>query len=224
MCTILSPEASNLRNNFGVHTIGPSSLHLPWPFANLAIHSHSSIRKEHKKISCISMYKFLSNHYSFINCGFLFSCTVNSWIFLSNHSSIYFFVGFQWCDITHCYADLGPSNETICWLMGSWPRFKVKFCQINPYTTHPFSINPQSADWYLTWSSMGGCWNQVFTRKDEHDVVLCPNPAFALIDKPLRLINITSLNQILYLCKGLWLSFADPKQVNKPLTHLCGYS
>ena len=54
---------------------------------------------------------------------------MNSWIFLSNHSSIPFFVGFHWYDIRHLYADLSPDNGTICWLVGAWPRFKVSLAK-----------------------------------------------------------------------------------------------
>jgi len=41
---------------------------------------------------------------------------------------------------------------------------------------------------------MGGYWNQVSIPRDEHDVVLCPKTAFAQIDKPLGLIDITILD------------------------------
>ena len=34
------------------------------------------------------------------------------------------------------------------------------FSETNPYTTSPLGISPQSADWSLTRSSMGRCWNQ----------------------------------------------------------------
>ena len=54
---ILSPDASSLRTNFGVHTIGLSSLHLPWLSANFVIHSYSSKGKDVKKISWIFVYK-----------------------------------------------------------------------------------------------------------------------------------------------------------------------
>ena len=126
MHAILSSEACNLLTSSSVQTISLSSLHLPWLSANFVIHSYNSTEKEQKKISCISVYRYLSNHYSFINCRFLFSCAVNSWIFLSNQVSIYFLVGFQWCDITHLFqVDPSPDNETICCLRGSWPRLKV---------------------------------------------------------------------------------------------------
>ena len=122
---ILSSKASNHRTSSGVHIIGPSSFHLPWPFSNLASHSYNSIEKVQKKILCIFIYKYLSNHYSFDRHGFLFSCIANSWIFLSSYFSISFFVGFQWCNITHLLqAYLGPRNGTIFWLRGSWPRFR----------------------------------------------------------------------------------------------------
>ena len=85
-----------------------------------------------KKISCISVYKYLSNHYSSDKCTFLFSCTVTSLIFLSNYFSIPFLVRFQWCDITHLLqTDLGPGNRTICSLSGSWPRFTVNYANQN---------------------------------------------------------------------------------------------
>jgi len=48
-----------------------------------------------------------------------------------------------------------------CGLWGPNPGSKL-FSQTNPYTTGPFGISPRSADWSLTQSSMGGCWNQVF--------------------------------------------------------------
>jgi len=169
---ILSLEASNLLTSYDVQTIRLSSLHLPRPYANFAIHSYNSTRKEKKKISCISVYKYLSNHYSFVNHGFLFSCTVNSWIFLSNQVLIYFLVGLQWYDITTSLIQIPVSiTKSFIGLMG--PNLgSTLFSQENPYTSSYFGINPRSANWSLTRSSMGGCRNQVSAPWDGCDVDL----------------------------------------------------
>jgi len=127
-CMILFSKASNIHTNSGVHSIGPSSLQLPCPSTNLAIHSCSLIGKEQKKISCISMYKYLSNHCYFINHRFMSCCTVNSWIFISNHSLIYFFVGLQWCGITHHFMQiLVPTKKPFNGLVGPNPNSKLVF-------------------------------------------------------------------------------------------------
>jgi len=106
MHVILYSESSNLHMSFRVHTIIPSSLHLPCFSANLAIHSYRSIGKVQKNTSCIYVYKYLYNHYSFVRCGFLFSCAANLWIFLSNHFSVSSLVRLQWCDITHIFMQI----------------------------------------------------------------------------------------------------------------------
>lgn len=153
---ILSSQASNFRTNSGVQTIGLSSLHLPWSSANFVIHSYNSTRREQKKILCISIYKYFSNHCSFVNHGFLFSFAVNLWIFLSNQYSTSFLVGFQWCDITHLVMQIQIlAMEPFVALMGP-DLGSALFNQENPYTTCPFCISPQSADQSLTRSSMGG--------------------------------------------------------------------
>lgn len=124
---IISSDASNLCTNSGVHTIGLSSLHLPWLSANFPIHSYSIVGKNVKKISWIFVYRYQSNHSSFDSCGFLFSCVANSWILLSNQPLIYFLFGFQWYNIRHLYEDFGPGNGTIYWHVGAWPRFGVNY-------------------------------------------------------------------------------------------------
>ena len=131
---ILSSEVSCLRTSSAVHTIGLSSLHLPCLSANFAIHSYNSTWKEKKKILCISVYRYLSNYYSFVNRGFLFSCATNLWIFLSNQSPISFLVGLSVTTIEPFVGLMGPN-------VGS-----MLSKQENPYTTSPFSINPWSAD------------------------------------------------------------------------------
>jgi len=93
--------------------------HIPWLFSNLSIHLSSLIEKVKKKISCISVYKYLSNHCYFDKHGFMFSCTVNSWIFLSNHFSISFLAGFQWWDITHLLKQISvPTTKLFVGLVG----------------------------------------------------------------------------------------------------------
>ena len=83
--------------------------------------------------------------------------------------------------------------------------------QENPYTTGPFIINPWSADWSLTRTSMGGCRNQVSTPRDGSDVVLYPKPSFVQVDKPFKAYQYTPLSCPLNLREGLWLSFAYPR-------------
>lgn len=163
---ILSSQASNICTSPGVHTIILSSLHLPWLSTNLVIHLYSLIKKEHKKLLSIYVYRYLSNHFSFIRHGINFSCTTNSWIFLSNHSSISFFTGFRSCGITHLLMQiLVPATKPFVGLVGPDPGLELVF-QTNPYATSPFTMNPFSVDWSLTWSSIEGCWNQVSTPRD----------------------------------------------------------
>ena len=50
-------DASNLRTNSGVHTIGLSSFHLPWLYASFVIHLYNSVGKDVKKISWIFVYR-----------------------------------------------------------------------------------------------------------------------------------------------------------------------
>ena len=54
------------------------------------------------------------------------------------------------------------SLEMVVGLWGPDPGSEL-FSQTNPYTTGPFSISLWSANWSLTWNSVGGCWNQVST-------------------------------------------------------------
>ena len=140
VCVILSSNAYNLRTNFEVQTIEPSSLHLPWASANFVIHSYNSTKKEQKNILYISVYIYLSNHCSFINHRFLFSYPVNSWIFLSNQSLISFLVGFQWSNITHIIIQISVSDmKPFVGLMGFDPG-PLLSSQENPYTIGPFGI------------------------------------------------------------------------------------
>ena len=155
-CRILSSEASNLHTNFEVHTIGPSSLHLPCSSTSLAIQSYNFIGKEQKKISCIFVYRYLSNHYSFVNRRFLFSYAMNSWMFLSNQSSISFLVGFQWCDIQHLFMQiLVPTTKPFVGLVGPDPGSELSLLNKSLHYW-PFRINSRCVDWSLTRSSMGG--------------------------------------------------------------------
>lgn len=129
-----------------------------------------------------------------VNRGFLFSCTANSWIFLSKQSSVSFLVGIQWCDITHLVMQIPiPTMEPFVGLMVPDPS-SVLVSQENPYSTGPFGISPWSTNQSLTRSSMGGmqepslctlrwlwCWFYTL------------NPSFAQINKPLGLVDVLSL-------------------------------
>lgn len=64
---------------------------------------------------------------------------------------------------------------------------------------------------------------KVSAPRDQRDVILCPKSIFAQIDKPLSLINITSLNWTLDR-KCLQLAFAYTEQDNHPLTYIQNYS
>ena len=81
--------------------------------------------------------------------------------------------------------------------------------QTNPYTTGPFTINPQNVDQSLTQSSMGGCWNQVSTPWDGRDVslylLLLPSPK----SLSLRAYRSTLYPTLQYLREFVRLTFAQ---------------
>ena len=134
-CMILSPDASSICTNCGVHMIVLSSLHLPWLSASFAIHSYSSMGKDAKKFHG-SLY--ISS-----------SLTTLQFLSLSDSSD-------TTSDISMQISV--PTMEPFVGLLGPDPGSEL-ISQTNPCTTSPFGNSPWRMDSGLTRSSMGGCWN-----------------------------------------------------------------
>ena len=122
--------------------------------------------------TCLHCYDHqLSIHLRPLIIDILYCWELQLWLLISH---FYHFMRqcAKFCWISDMWLAISPGTSICsCWLEGSWPKL---ISQTNPYTTSPFSIIPWSADWSLTQSSMGGCWNQVFALWDGCDVIWFP--------------------------------------------------
>jgi hypothetical protein len=103
-----------------------------WLYFNLNRNSCNKCGKSQKNTSCKSLNTYLSRYLCGVNLGFLLSFYANSSSFVSNHLSIFSFVGFHGMNIpfytfilrmlllhisfTQSYA-VPAGNKTSCWLL-----------------------------------------------------------------------------------------------------------
>ena len=121
---ILSFDASSLRTNSGVHTIGLSSLHLPWLSTIFMVHSYNSWGNNAKKFHGFS---YISRTLIIVRLILADSCFPASRTRESFYPATLQFLSLpDYSDMKSdmSYADPGSGKGTIYWLVVAWPRFK----------------------------------------------------------------------------------------------------
>lgn len=150
-----------------IFTLTPGSTLLDWQASTFLVcpliywSTHIAQLGRNKRKFCGSLYRYLSNHCSFVNHRFVFSCT---WIRGSFYpTSIQFISLLDSSDVTPhislCRSQSRQQNHF--WLNGSWPRFKVKFSkQISTLLALSIAIRGARAE--VSPKAVGGLLEPIF--------------------------------------------------------------